>query len=412
MAKENKMMQRRRFIGNISKAGLLGGLLVSSTGSIANEIEALAAHPGEGHIFLVNPYLQAPEPDSMRVMWITNKLCYSWVEYGEGAELTQKAHETTNGLINAYNRVNCVQLNGLKPGASYRYRVVSKEILDFEPYELKYGETITSDTFTFQTPDPKVKEVSWLVMNDIHDRPASIPHLMKLAGNDAYDFVFFNGDMFDYQTDEEQIIRHMLAPCADVFASRIPFLFVRGNHETRGKFARNLTDYFSNPGQRYYYSFVRGPVHAIVLDTGEDKPDSAPVYAGIVDFDAYRKEQAVWLEKEMQTLAFKKAKFRVVMMHIPHYYSGDWHGTLHCRELYAPLFDKYKIDFFIAGHTHRYGVFNPVKGQHNYPVIIGGGPTEGKRTIMKIKANEQVLQLSMLKDDGTEVGKYEIKSKR
>ncbi|MFX5956655.1 hypothetical protein ABTF01_19885, partial [Acinetobacter baumannii] len=89
---------------------------------------------------------------------------------------------------------------------------------------------------------------------------------------------------------------------------------------------------------KYYYAYQWGPVYNIVLDTGEDKPDDAPVYAGIVDFDSYRREQAAWLEQEMQKPAFKKAPFRVVMMHIPHFYSGDWHGTLHCRELFAPLF--------------------------------------------------------------------------
>ena len=150
----------------------------------------------------------------------------------------------------------------------------------------------------------------------------------------------------------------------------------------------------------------------IVLDTGEDKEDTHPVYAGIVDFDSYRRKQAVWLEKQMQSVAFKKAKFRVVMMHIPHYYSGDAHGTLHCRELFAPLFDKYKIDLFIAGHTHKYGVFDPVKGKHGYPIIIGGGPKEGNRTLIKVKADKKVLRLSMLRDDGTEVGKYVVNSKR
>jgi hypothetical protein len=39
--------------------------------------------------------------------------------------------------------------------------------------------------------------------------------------------------------------------------------------------------------------------------------------------------QAVWAEAVMQSQAFQKAAFRAVLMHIPNYYSGDWHGTLH-----------------------------------------------------------------------------------
>ncbi len=108
---------------------------------------------------------------------------------------------------------------------------------------------------------------------------------------------------------------------------------------------------------------------------------------GIVDFDAYRKEQQVWLEEVMQSRAYKKAKFKVVLMHIPPFYSGDWHGTMHCRELFNPVFNKYRVDMVISGHTHKHGVHPPVKEQHRYPIIIGGGPKEGQRTLIKLQAD-------------------------
>lgn len=401
-------IKRRDFIGNITKTGLLGVIGVGGSASI-NEIEALTERPDEGHVFLAKPYLQAPSANGMTIMCITNKLCYTYIEYGEGTQMDKVAYQTEAGLINAYNRVNKIRLSNLKPNTTYNYRVVSKEILSFQPYKLTYGETIFSEVNSFTTLNPEAKEVSWLVMNDIHDRPKSFPHLINLNGDNPYDYVFLNGDMFDYQDDEKQIIDNLLQPCTDSFASRKPFLFVRGNHETRGKFARHLGNYFDSVSDKYFYSYQWGPVYNIVLDTGEDKPDSHEVYAGIVDFDDYRKAQAAWLEKEMQKKSFRTAPFRVVMMHIPHYYSGDWHGTMHCRELFAPLFNKYKVDLFIAGHTHKYGVFDPVKGKHHYPIIIGGGPKEGNRTIMKVKATQQQITLSMLKDNGTEVGSYLVK---
>lgn len=405
------MSNRREFIGNISKAGVLGALSMGGVNHLTNGPEQLAARPQEGHIFLSQPYLQAPTTNSINILWITNKFCFSWVEFGEGNNLNNKAFEVTDGLVNAHNRVNNICLTHLKPNTKYSYRVVSKEIIDFKPYKVTYGDTIVSEPKTFQTIDPASEEVSWLVLNDIHDRPHSFKDLLQLNKNDPFDYVFLNGDMFDYQTDEDQLIKHLIKPCTDIFAGSTPFLFVRGNHETRGKFARNIVDYFASPSGKYYYSYQWGPVYNIVLDTGEDKPDETPVYAGIVDFDSYRKEQAAWLEKVMRTPAFKKSPFRVVMMHIPHYYSGDWHGTVHCRELFAPLFNKYKIDLFIAGHTHKYGIFDPVKGAHNYPIIIGGGPKQGNRTLIKIKANKQQINLQLIRDDGNEVGSYLVKKR-
>lgn len=406
-------LPRRTFLGNLSKAGLLSALGLAPAAVKAGVTAAGRQEPEtEAHMFLCKPYLQCPGPTSMTVRCVTSRPSYTWVEYGENGQLDRKAQMVNNGLVAANNRIHSIQLKDLQPGKQYSYKVLSKEINDFQPYQLTYGNTIESGIHTFATPDDRARSVSWLIMNDIHDRPHSIPHLMNLNGNDAYDFVFFNGDMFDYQTNEQQIIDHMLTPCADSFASGVPFMYVRGNHETRGAFARELRSYFDNPGEGHYFSFTRGPVHAIVLDTGEDKEDSHPVYAGIVDFDAYRRQQAVWLQQEMQTPAFKKAKFRVVMMHIPHYHSGDWHGPMHCRAMFGELFNRHQIDLFVAGHTHRYGVFDPQPGEHHYPIIIGGGPKEGNRTLIKVKADMQQLQLTMLRDDGEKVGEYHLKSKR
>lgn len=404
-------VSRRRFIDSITKAAALSTVGLTALPSVVTAGDTLIDHNVDDYKFLCKPYLHSIEHTSMYVRCITNKNSYCWVEYNEHGKPSQKAHTLSNGLVDANNRVHEIKLTGLKPGTHYEYKVIAKEIKEFQPYKLTYGETINSDVYSFTTFDPAAKETQWLVLNDIHDRPASFQQLLQLNGSDPYQYVFLNGDMFDYQTDEKQIIDHLLTPCTETFATQKSMLFVRGNHETRGKYARQLKDYFAAP-HGAYFSFQSGPVFTIALDTGEDKEDTHPVYAGIVDFDQFRIQQAVWLEQQLKSKAYKKAKYKVVMMHIPTFYSGDAHGTLHCRELFSPLFDKYKIDLLICGHTHTYGVHPPVAGKHNYPIIIGGGPTAGKRTLIKVKANEQELNLLMLKDDGTEAGRYTITSKR
>lgn len=188
-----------------------------------------------------------------------------------------------------------MQLNNLEPGANYYYRVVSKEIKEFQPYKLTYGTVLAADVQSFINTDTNKAEVNFVMLNDIHDRPQSIPTLLDLDKGTKHDFVFFNGDIFDYQTNEPQIIDHFLQPCTNAFAKNIPFVYVRGNHETRGKYCRELPQYFASVG---YDAFTLGPVRFVILDTGEDKEDTHPVYAGIVDFDEYRREQAVLLKRK------------------------------------------------------------------------------------------------------------------
>jgi len=357
---------------------------------------------------LTEPYLQFPAPDAMTVMWVTNKLCFSHVEFGVNGILSQTAFSETAGLKQAYNRIHKIRLQGLTAGTEYSYKVYSKEIIKFDPYNVVFGNTIESRTYTFRTPGISDKVVSFLIMNDIHDRPETIPHLLGL-NKEPYDFVCFNGDIMNHLSGESQIINHLINPCTELFASDKPFLYVRGNHETRGLFARYLYDYLDT-GETPYYAFSRGPAFFVVLDSGEDKTDDHKEYSGLVSFDKYREKQAVWLEQQLKSDAAKTAKFRIIIMHIPHYHSGDWHGTLHCRQLFGPIFNKYNVNIAFNAHTHRYGLFEPSKDEHNFPIIIGGGPHEGKRTLIQVSITEENLHVRMINDSGETVKELRVKS--
>jgi len=396
-----KTNSRRKFLGQLTAASALVAMPRSAQ-VIPSEIQQNAEHQ-----FLTPPYLQHLAPNQVDIFFITSNDAYSWVEYGE-EQTNQKAQGEEAGLVDAYVKLNRIRLNNLKPGQTYHYRVVSKEIVSFEPYKLVYGKEISSEIFSFTTPLRDSDTVSCIIFNDIHDRPDSFKDLMHVHGDKPFDFAFLNGDMFNYQENEQQIIDHLLLPVTALFASKKPFIMSRGNHETRGKFRRALKDYFSYPTDKYYYSFKQGPVYWVVLDTGEDKPDDTPVYAGIVDFDAYREEQANWLKEVVKSKEYKKAAYRVVLMHIPPFHSGDWHGTMHCRALFDPIFADNKVDMVISGHTHRYGV-HPPSAEHVYPIIIGGGPKPNTRTIIHFHADKQRLAIEMTRDDGQKVGEYEVK---
>jgi len=357
---------------------------------------------------VVGPYLQAPSETAMTVMWITDANCVSWVEYGQGESLDQKAHHSEHGLIEANRTIHRVTIEGLCPGEKYRYRVCSKEIVAFKPYEVTYGDTVTSETHSFTTLDDRKDTISFIVLNDIHEQNEILITVTKLAQTKPFDLAFLNGDILGHIEDEQQIIDHVLAPCMELFAAETPFVYVRGNHETRGKFARHLPDYIALPDGRYYHSFDHGPVRFVVMDGGEDKRDTDPEYSGLVDFDRYRAVQRKWLEAEIRSEAFRKAPFRVVMVHMPPEPSERWHGPDDMYQTWRPLYNEGKIDLVISGHTHHYEIRPPVEGQCDYATIIGGAPQKGAATVIRVDATADHLGVTMTRDDGQIVGTYAI----
>lgn len=399
---EENTLRRRSFLKATMALGATG--LMTPSKVLATTILT----PPDGNFeIMAGPYLTTSFNNAITINWFTNKNANSWVEYGTShSQLSERAYGKSDYGLKPNKRINKVTLKGLQPGKTYHYKIVSQEIKDFQPYKLTYGAKVESEVQQFTNTDMDKASVSFLMLNDIHDRPKSIPLLLGLDDPSKHDFVFFNGDIFDYQTDEQQLIDHMLRPCVDTFAKSKPFVYVRGNHETRGVFREDFLAYFDNVGHQ---AFTLGPVRFIILDTGEDKADTHPVYANLVDFDNYRQEQADWLADEMRGKAFKKAKYRVVLMHIPPVFGGDSPGELHVNRLFNPLLNAAKVDMVLCGHTHRYVIHQPNEGANKYPLIVGGGPTDGKRTITRITANSQKLEAIMLDDKGTEVGRYLVK---
>jgi len=350
-------------------------------------VPLLARFPApEKPVLIHGPYLQNPTDHSVTVIWFTDKACTSWVEYGTGeslatfpkfGSLVSIAKSGRHGLIEANTTRHEVTLGGLVPGKSYRYRVVSKEILQFAPYEVVYGDTVVGDIHSFRILEPKKSGFRFQVFQDIHGDALRLNGLFRQPGWEISDLIFFNGDTLSALDSEETIFNGFLDFAVGRFAAGLPFIYVRGNHDTRGALARRLGEFFPPRDGRYYYSFDHGPVHFIILDSGEDKPDDSPVYAGLADFDRYREVQAEWLKQEIRTDAFKQAAFRIAVVHMPPYGGGKGtlaHGIGHLTKLWGPLLNEGGIDLAVCGHYHRLFKFSPEPGQNAFPVI--GAPQD------------------------------------
>lgn len=322
------------------------------------------------------PYLQNPSPTSMTIVWFTSKPCASWIEYGTGesrgtfpefGSLIGSAKSSLHGLFAANGTRHTVTIKGLKPGQSFPYRVVAREILKFEPYEVVYGESVAGGMLEFRTLDPRKGAFQFDVFQDIHTDPLRLNALLQVPGGEASELRFFNGDTVSDLSREASIFDGFLDAAVSRFASRSPFIYIRGNHDTRGLLARSLGDYFPPRDGRFYYAFDHGPVHFIILDSGEDKPDDSPVYAGLADFDRYRLREAEWLKAEVRTDAFLNAGFRVVLVHMPPFGTGFTPESL--GKAWGPILNGAGIDLVLSGHYHRLIKLLPAEGRNSFPVL-------------------------------------------
>jgi acid phosphatase type 7 len=348
------------------------------------------------------PWLQNLSSTGVTIIWITNKSAVPGV-YVTGPDgksiLVRNSHD---GFVDAGGTLHKVRVEGLMPSTSYKYKLNSVQILKFEPYNIFYGDTTGSKVFSFVTPAVKSEKVSFTVINDVHEMSGKMGSYLRHNDINAQEFYFFNGDMVSFLQAPEQLYRGFLDTAVFYFASVKPFMYIRGNHETRGYRARDLKDWFDFPGDRFYYSFDRGPVHFIVLDGGEDKPDNNRYYYGLADYDAYRKQELEWLKGEVKTDEFRKAKYRIVMVHMPVPNGTAQNYSMNYMSAnFAPLLRDAGINLMISAHTHKNSMTAKDATGIGYPVLVNSN-----ESFLEVTADQLGIKATIKDASGKTIFNY------
>lgn len=352
---------------------------------------SVAAYGQEAIKISHGPYLQSMTDSSVTIVWTTNKPAIAWVEIApdDGSHFYNqerpKFFNTIDGL-KKIGKIHQVTLHNLRPATLYRYRVYSREVVNHERNTIYYGRTAATAIFKSRplgfTTGGKSGPFEFSVVNDIHERSDFLKKLLGQLDFKKMDFVVFNGDMISNAISEQQVFQGFMDTAISIFAKETPMYYARGNHETRGPFASEFSSYFPTNNGHLYYSFTRGNTRFIVLDGGEDKPDSDIEYSEITDMDAYRTQQAEWLKKEVETPAFKKARFKIVICHIPPV--NGWHGGRDIIQKFVPVLNTAGIHLWIAGHEHRHRI-SPANEITHFPVIVNSNTNLLKASITDTK---------------------------
>lgn len=346
---------------------------------------ALSAHAEEikAPKIVAGPYIQACSDSEFTVVWQTDSDALCWVEIApdDGTHFYNTARKQYFQTIHGrrpIGRWHKVTVDGLEPNTLYRYRVLHKGITTNQGNKrVRYTESKGSDVYrrqpyTIRTLGGGEDVTRFAIGNDFHDKPELISQLFSkdIITPQRYDFVLYNGDMVSSFESEERLVNSVITPSVAQFATQIPLFFSRGNHETRGAAATTYTDYFPTTTAEPYYTFSDGPALFIVLDGGEDKPDSDIEYHDLVRYDNYREREAKWLKSVVESEQFKAAAVKIVIIHIPPKSSG-WHGEAEIARLFVPILNQAGIDAMFCGHIHKYRFSeanDPTYGC-NFPIV-------------------------------------------
>jgi len=135
---------------------------------------------------------------------------------------------------------------------------------------------------------------------------------------------------------------------------------VFGNHEDEDDYM----DFFGLKEQ--YYSFNYKNIHFLALSTETDYDDESEQYQfAIQDLEKYSKDPFIdWI---------------IVFYHRHIYGSGSGlEEDTDFREIYHPLFDKYKVDLALQGHLHVYERTYPItfnQEDDDEPIVQDNNPT-------------------------------------
>ena len=201
----------------------------------------------------------------------------------------------------------------------------------------------------------------------------------KVAAYAGAEFVLTCGDNFQYMGVDSVDSPLWQINFESVYADsslQIPWFPALGNHDYYGHPDAEIE--YSAVSKRWkmpsrYYSFtrmlnVRDSVRFIVLDT-QGFLNDCKMLADSSQIDSV--PQYKWLKT---LLAASKARYIITTGHHPVYSSAPHHGdTPELKKYLLPLFNEYKVDWYLSGHDHNFEHAKDVTDYTHFIVTGTGG---------------------------------------
>ena len=310
------------------------------------------------------------------------------IEYNSDGNLTSidgsipKTKGSSNDVtLNLYSHK--VHVENLEKGKAYSYKVGAEQGYRYGAFivEKEHAQSITA----IHMSDSQTKDLTKLnVWRNTFTKA------VDTAGQDL-DFALYNGDQFDQNNatgnnkKPSRVLRDTKA--LDVISDykfNIPYMASSGNHEPSVPYINYLTSDINYSGfadSGCYYSYDYEFAHFAVLNTNS-----------VTD------AQINWLKSDLD--AASNAKWKIVMMHISPYSTGDHTNAQANQNIVkklTPVFAEKHVDLVLQAHDHTYNKTLPYlwgenKGYtetYNNADIVNLEPTQETRNGRTYDKNPQ-----------------------
>jgi predicted phosphodiesterase len=297
-------------------------------------------------------YLLGVTGDSARVLWETLTPMDGCVTFGTTPDGKKQFIKHDGSTL-----LHDVTITGLKPGTEYCFTA-------------KSGDLSAGDGSFTTDPGPGVPfRVG--VLSDTHHAAFTKSVTSRLLARHPQ-VAIHCGDCLCHGEEADEWDVNFFQPAAELLRN-VPTYVAAGNHDAPGRYwSRRYLPYAKDTDQAArYFTFHYGSAQFIVLTHYDTSlMPGSPQYK--------------WLVEQLNSPAWKSARWRFVYYHQPPYsvHWKEWNGDLNVRTHISPLLAKHGATMVLSGHTHSYergylnGVVHIINGcigddtwGRNYPFV-------------------------------------------
>ncbi len=295
-------------------------------------------------------YIQKPNTNSVTIAWRTSTPGTSMVKWGADSLHLNDSIVSLNSI-----RKHVFEIKDLKPNSKYYYQTITENIFLSEIDHFKTAKQNSRNHFSF------------LHYGDCGYNNTIQNDIAKLMKAEITDFGIVAGDVDQKKGDNYDEI--YFGVYKDLLKNSCHFTCI-GNHDTYADDAATYLDEFylpsNNPqNSERYYSYTWGNAKFICLDSNIPYTEESDQYNWLIHELKCNDKQ--WLFTFFHHPPWTNAWSPDYNIPFLEYFR--YKGNVDMRTSLVPLFEKYKVDFVLNGHSHCYqrGELNGVK------YVISGG---------------------------------------